>query len=268
MAPSDPGSKRVGRKGEKIRDADAKDEDWERMRVAVLKGCKLKGTIKITALSDRPTQEANKTVSLDKTQRRLDMLEAQLKAEIQGEVVEVSEQEYIDLIEKLKDEITVAWENTERVTALKRAIQCAKMLGDTRVPQFYPAMFVLISGILDQFGKLVFARIKRRSLEVAAQEEGRAVKLPPNFTSADIRTEAKETCRNWFYKIACIRELLPRIYIEMALLTCYRFLADDEFGGIVTRISHMIRGIGDPLAVRPRFKPVIKPACMKRASVL
>ena len=40
------------------------------------------------------------------------------------------------------------------------------MLGDTKVPQFYPSMFILISRVLDKFGELVFLRIKEKHQEV------------------------------------------------------------------------------------------------------
>jgi len=45
---------------------------------------------------------------------------------------------YIDRIDELNMELTKAWESDQRVKALKIAIQCAKLLADTRVIQFYP----------------------------------------------------------------------------------------------------------------------------------
>lgn len=46
-------------------------------------------------------------------------------------------------------------------------LQCAKLLGDMSVPQFYPAMFAVVSDILDSFGKLVFERLRGRIAETS-----------------------------------------------------------------------------------------------------
>ena len=50
----------------------------------------------------------------------------------------------------------------ERVASLKLSIQCAKLLGDTSQPHYYPAMFCYVTDVLESFGKMVFDRIKVR----------------------------------------------------------------------------------------------------------
>lgn len=115
-----------------------------------------------------------------------------------------------------------------------------------------------------------------------------ALLLAADFKAIDVSQQAKETCRNWsvrvavpvlvrsvgscsrgvrvielmrlaahthsprrFYKTACIRELMPRLYVDLALIKSYRFIEDGPYHEILARISRTVRGIGDPLAGKP-----------------
>jgi hypothetical protein len=124
--------------------------------------------------------------------------------------IEMSQSEYIDKIQGMQKELISMWNQGQKVISLKIAIKCVKLLGDLSSPQLYPCVYVLVSDVLDCFGELVFERIKQRASE---DDNGMplSVALPENFTSAEVNIHAKETCRNWFYKTACIRELLPRM---------------------------------------------------------
>lgn len=187
--------------------------------------------------------ETVKPVAVDKTQERLDELEDE---ESEEKMMQLSQKEYLDKIEGLHTELLHAWNQNQRVKALKIVIQCSKLLGDTEVLKFYPSKFVLITEILDTFGKLVFDRLKGRSVTYDSINSV-PIHLPEDFHSDDVTPLARETCRNWFFKVASVRELVPRLYVEMALISSYRFLSDSGYVVIVNRISKMLRGIGDPL---------------------
>lgn len=79
-------------------------------------------------------------------------------------VQNLTQQEYMSKIQQLNSELVVAWKTDQRVKSLKIAIQCSKLLADpSSVMQFYPSKFVLITDILDIFGKLVYDRLKSKS---------------------------------------------------------------------------------------------------------
>ncbi|XP_029053584.1 VPS35 endosomal protein-sorting factor-like [Osmia bicornis bicornis] len=182
---------------------------------------------------------------VDKVRTRLEQLDDFEEGSIR-QMLDLSQQQYAARIEQLNNELVQAWHSDQRVKALKIAIQCAKLLVDTSVMAFYPSKFVLITDILDIFGKLVYERLKVKA-EYYKPGSKVPTSLPNNFTPDMVPENAKETCRNWFYKIASIRELVPRLYVEMAIIKSYCFLTTSEFNTALLRITGMIRGIGNPL---------------------
>lgn len=224
------------------------DTPWQQMRSRVLRDYTVVGNITIGASSIREFAGSGvEDGSSSKYAKRLAGLE---RRDVSNDKVEMSQKEYENHIKKLESDMMTAWKNDERVQTLKIAIQLAKLLADTNVPAFYPFMFVMVTDVLDKFGNLVFERLKLRAedgLNDPNKPTKRRIRLPENFTSVDVPSVARETCRNWFYKTACIRELLPRIYVETALLPCFRFLADGEHPQILARLGSIARGLGDPL---------------------
>lgn len=99
--------------------------------------------------------------SVDKVQHRLDQLDS--FEENTQKRTNLSQAEYVGQIEQLNKELVLAWNTEQRVKALKIAIQCAKLLADTDVIQFYPSKFVLVTNILDTFGKIVYDRLKSKA---------------------------------------------------------------------------------------------------------
>ncbi|KAK2169423.1 hypothetical protein LSH36_10g11082 [Paralvinella palmiformis] len=233
-------------------DIDATFEPWSAKKAAILSHYttseKLSITTSFLASGDREKvtvrMQSAATVS-DKVKNHLEQLDDFEDGSVQ-EMLNLSQQEYVKRIDELNNALILAWDQDQRVRSLKIAIQCAKLLADVSVIHFYPSKFVLITDILDTFGKLVYDRIKNKATYMP-KGAARPIQLPDNFTPDQVPDSAKETCRNWFFKIASIRELVPRFYVESAVLKCYGFLTSEEYNQALRRLGLMTRGIGDPL---------------------
>ncbi|XP_055343694.1 LOW QUALITY PROTEIN: VPS35 endosomal protein-sorting factor-like [Paramacrobiotus metropolitanus] len=186
--------------------------------------------------NDRVVTVTKSSAVADKIQSRLEQLD-NFEAGSMKEMMNLSQQEYISKIDQLHNKLQQAWREDQRVTALKISIQLAKLLSDTYPLQFYPSKFVLLTDVLETFGQLIYDRILDKSGTVFGD------------SSPDRTPEAaKETCRNWFFKVASIRELLPRLYVEISIMRCSSFLEDKTtYLEIIPRFAKMIRGIGDHL---------------------
>uniref|UniRef100_A0A8C9S1S0 VPS35 endosomal protein-sorting factor-like n=1 Tax=Scleropages formosus TaxID=113540 RepID=A0A8C9S1S0_SCLFO len=208
-------------------------EPWSAKRGEIL--ARFTTTEKLSIVSEKIHWLApNSTVS-EKVRNRLEELD-DMEEGSQRELLNLSQQDYVNRIEELNQNLKEAWSSDQKVKALKIVIQCSKLLSDTSVIQFYPSKFVLITDILDTFGRLVYERIWSMCSDSRA--------MPESFTADDVNDTAKETCLNWFFKIASIRELIPRLYPWQLGCTCHIFIGIQE---TLPRLTAMIRGIGDPL---------------------
>uniref|UniRef100_A0A8C9VR70 VPS35 endosomal protein-sorting factor-like n=1 Tax=Scleropages formosus TaxID=113540 RepID=A0A8C9VR70_SCLFO len=145
----------------------------------------------------------NSTVS-EKVRNRLEELD-DMEEGSQRELLNLSQQDYVNRIEELNQNLKEAWSSDQKVKALKIVIQVR------------PRIWSMCS-------------------------DSRA--MPESFTADDVNDTAKETCLNWFFKIASIRELIPRLYPWQLGCTCHIFIGIQE---TLPRLTAMIRGIGDPL---------------------
>ncbi|KNA22780.1 hypothetical protein SOVF_031280 isoform A [Spinacia oleracea] len=161
------------------------------------------------------------------------------------DVTFITQQEYTARLSDMKTDILSSWDAGDHFKSLKLSVKVARLLRDTDLLQFYPTLFTQVTDILDMLGDMVIERIKRKA---EFTEDGTQIRaLPEDFQARDVCSEAKETCHNWFCKIGSIRDLLPRIYLELAILPCWRFLLDDSTD-VIQRLLAMMRGLGNPLA--------------------
>ncbi|XP_042519563.1 VPS35 endosomal protein-sorting factor-like isoform X2 [Macadamia integrifolia] len=217
--------------------------EWASFKRSLMQKFSVPKTISISSMSD-VIVKSGKEYEKPPTRMHLEELDDPQK-DAEADIKIITRQEYISRLHELKDEICHAWRAEDRVTALKLSIKVARLLMDTSVLQFYPTAFVLVTDVLDILGDMVWERIKKKA--EYADDGTKICSLLDDFEASDVCADAKETCNNWFCKIGSIRELLPRIYLELAILCCWRFLRDRPWENL-KRLVMMMRGLADPLA--------------------
>ncbi|KAI3810064.1 hypothetical protein L1987_19671 [Smallanthus sonchifolius] len=218
-------------------------KEWTSFNKLLMQRFPVPKMISVSALSSK-TIKGKKVIGELPAKTQLDELNDSEKSTEKGFKI-VSQQDYIKRLHELKDEIMRSWRSDDRATSLKLSIKVAMLLMDTCVAQFYPTLFVLATDIMDMLGDMVWVRIREKA--EFADDGTKICTLSDDFEANSVCLEAKETCNNWFRKIASIHELLPRIYLELAIFPCWRFLRNDVIDNLM-RMVMMIRGIADPLA--------------------
>lgn len=143
--------------------------------------------------------------------------------------------------------MTKFWNREDKVSCIRIAIQCAKLLNDTTTPLFYPQKFILLTDILDNFSDLVRSRMRKLTQQYS---NGRIIITDENEDTTDfsqIPDKVREISRNWFNKVSCIREVLPRIYLELAMVSSQKYMQRRVHQSDLVRLAKMIRGIAEPL---------------------
>ncbi|KAL5548438.1 hypothetical protein UlMin_003669 [Ulmus minor] len=221
-----------------------REKEWVSFRRFLTQRFPVSKMVSVSSVSDSLIKGGVKIIEKSSTSKHLEELEDPEKFTEEGTKV-ITRQEYVSRLHELKDEIIRAWQAGDRVTSLKFSIKVARLLMDTSASHFYPTVFLLATDIMDMLGGMVWERIKQKA---EFSEDGtKFYSLPENFKASDVFSDAKETCNNWFCKIGAVRELLPRIYLELAILPCLRFLHDRPEDSI-QRLLMMTRGLADPVA--------------------
>ena len=113
------------------------------------------------ALDGQADGGIKKRVSLSDAKLKLEYLETHSGSQRMNVSEErmMSQEEYIELLQKQQRELLAAWARGERVMSLKLAIQSAKVLRDVSNVAFYPSTWFLVVDILDTFSDLVYKRL-------------------------------------------------------------------------------------------------------------
>ena len=222
-------------------------ENWEAKKLKVVAQFKAFTDDQEIIIDERRDKDTDRVIRYGKGKSRMDQLEVRTSKSSSRGAQLISAQEFTNQLERLNRELKKFWEKEDKVACFRIAIQCAKLLNDVATPIFYPQKFILLTDILDNFGTLVLGRMRKLTKQYSGGKIVIDDDTPEDFDYSLIPDKVQEKCMNWFLKSACIREVLPRIYLELALVSCHRFMQRRVQQSDLLRLSKMVRGIAEPI---------------------
>jgi hypothetical protein len=173
-------------------------------------------------------------------------LKERVTTEASIKLVGLSQTDFENKMKDYRKLLLFFWSQERRLDCISLIVEITRLLNSVSVPQYYPSIFVHVTDILDIFGNLVYQRLLEKAKSERAANH--LPSLPQNFvTVTDILEHTRITARNWFGKVQDIKEALPRIYVELSLLKCMKFMDDSSIMPNIMRIGSLIRSLQHPL---------------------
>ncbi|VDL82047.1 unnamed protein product [Nippostrongylus brasiliensis] len=231
-------------KDKPVRDVDLPDfERWASKRAQIL-SLQSTGMESATATlsSSGGTLPAKFSVS-NMTKYRLQMLE-----DMSGlrKLSDISQNEFVSHVNELRECFLTAWDNNKRVESVQVITELARLLSAPTTPPFFPVQWILVTDIIDLFGKLVYDRLFFKANE-ERKSNGESF-LTSDFVSSDIPPTTVDIAKNWFAKVDDIKEVVPRFYVETTLIGCLRFVDNSQLSTSLLRLAAMVEKFPHPLS--------------------
>ncbi|WKX92750.1 hypothetical protein Q1695_010634 [Nippostrongylus brasiliensis] len=231
-------------KDKPVRDVDLPDfERWASKRAQIL-SLQSTGMESATATlsSSGGALPAKFSVS-NMTKYRLQMLE-----DMSGlrKLSDISQNEFVSHVNELRECFLTAWDNNKRVESVQVITELARLLSAPTTPPFFPVQWILVTDIIDLFGKLVYDRLFSKANE-ERKSNGESF-LASDFVSSDILPTTVDIAKNWFAKVDDIKEVVPRFYVETTLIGCLRFVDNSHLSTSLLRLAAMVEKFPHPLS--------------------
>jgi len=173
---------------------------------------------------------------------------------------------HISKIIKTSSDLSQAWKNSERGRALRLVKNSIMYLceswNDKEMVRSSSLTFIHIADLIIQFGDLVWGRIQTKldqernhSHDFLCNEPNHIYndthwKIHPEGSEFDVAAmmndaDSIECCHDWLYRIASIKRLIPRLFLQMVLLKCH-IIVKHDIEIEIQRIRTFMNGIADP----------------------